>query len=241
MIGPSSSHTAGACRLGALALAVFGSTPRSAHILLHGSFASTGPGHGTDLALVAGLLGMRPDDARIPRAFELADEAGLSVSFAEADLGDAHPNTAVFELEDAEGRRMRVRGSSLGGGDVVVTEIDTFEVEATGDLPLLVVAHLDRPGEIAAVTRLLAENGVNVASMQVSRKRRGADALMLIETDAEVEAATAERIAAQPGITRCGACRQSSPDSPRRPPHADGGAFWVKSRISEVSVNPMRS
>jgi L-serine dehydratase len=201
MIGPSSSHTAGACRLGALALAVFGSAPRSAHILLHGSFASTGPGHGTDLALVAGLLGMRPDDPRIPRAFELAEKAGLSVSFAEADLGDAHPNTAVFELEDSEGQRMTVRGSSLGGGDVVVTEIDTFEVEATGDLPLLVVAHQDRPGEIAAVTRLLAENGVNVASMQVSRKRRGADALMLIETDAEVDAATAERIAAQSGIT----------------------------------------
>ena len=105
MIGPSSSHTAGACRLGALALAVFGSSPTRAHILLHGSFASTGPGHGTDLALVAGLLGMKPDDARIPRAFELADESGLSVSFAEADLGDVHPNTAVFELEDADGNR----------------------------------------------------------------------------------------------------------------------------------------
>ena len=115
MIGPSSSHTAGACRLGALALAVFGSPPTRAHILLHGSFASTGPGHGTDLALVAGLLGMAPDDARIPRAFELADESGLSVSFAEADLGDVHPNTAVFELEDAGGRLMSLHGSSLGG------------------------------------------------------------------------------------------------------------------------------
>ncbi len=201
MIGPSSSHTAGACRLGGLALAVFGSPPSRAHILLHGSFASTGPGHGTDLALVAGLLGMHPDDARIPRAFEIADEAGLSVSFAEVDLGDAHPNTAVFELEDASGRLMGVRGSSLGGGDVVVTEIDGFEVDVTGDLPVLVVGHVDRPGVIAAVTGLLAETGVNVASMQVSRAKRGASALMLIVTDAEVDLATSERIADQPGVT----------------------------------------
>ena len=201
MIGPSSSHTAGACRLGALSRAVFGSAPTRAHILLHGSFASTGPGHGTDLALVAGLLGMAPDDARIPRAFEFADDSGLSVSFAETDLGDVHPNTAVFELEDAGGRLMSLCGSSLGGGDVVVTEIDGFDVQITGDLPILVVGHLDRPGEIAAVTRLLADSGVNVASMQVSRERRGANALMLIETDAEVDLSTAERIASQPGVT----------------------------------------
>ena len=173
MIGPSSSHTAGACRLGGLALAVFGSPPSRAHILLHGSFASTGPGHGTDLALVAGLLGMHPDDARIPRAFEIADEAGLSVSFAEVDLGDAHPNTAVFELEDASGRLMGVRGSSLGGGDVVVTEIDGFEVEVTGDLPVLVVGHVDRPGVIAAVTGLLAET-VSTSHRCRCRERSGA-------------------------------------------------------------------
>jgi L-serine dehydratase len=201
MIGPSSSHTAGACRLGSLALAVFGSTPKRAHILLHGSFASTGPGHGTDLALVAGLLGMHPDDARIPSAFEMADTVGLSVSFAEADLGDVHPNTAVLELEDAAGRLVVIRGSSLGGGDVVVTQIDAFEVEVTGDLPLLVVGHVDRPGVIAAVTGLLAQSGVNVASMRMSRARRGASALMLIETDAEVGADTAASIAEQPDVT----------------------------------------
>ena len=201
MIGPSSSHTAGACRLGELARAIFGGQPVKARILLHGSFASTGPGHGTDLALVAGLLGMSPDDARIPLALELASESGLEVEFDEVDLGDAHPNSAVFELTDAEGTQMRVQGSSLGGGDVVVTEIDAFEVEASGELPLLVVAHVDRPGEIAAVTSILAECGVNVASMQVSRERRGARALMLIETDAEVDRVTAERVAKQPGVT----------------------------------------
>jgi L-serine dehydratase len=201
MIGPSSSHTAGACRLGELARAIFAETPTHARILLHGSFASTGPGHGTDLALVAGLLGMHPDDARLPQALELAAESGLTVEFAEADLGDAHPNTAQFELTGADGHTMCVRGSSLGGGDVVVNQIDHFVVEITGDLPVLVVGHVDRPGEIAAVTSLLAEGHVNIASMQVSREQRGANALMLIETDAEIDRVTAERIAKQPGVT----------------------------------------
>jgi len=201
MIGPSSSHTAGAVRLGELARAVFGGTPTRAHVLLHGSFASTGPGHGTDLALIAGLLGMRPDDERIPHSFRLAEEVGMLIDFAEEDLGDAHPNTAVFILSDDAGRQMRVRGSSLGGGDVVVTEIDSYDVEMTGELPLLVVGHIDRPGVIAAVTRVLADCGVNVASMRVSRERKGADALMLIETDATIDAETIELIEAQPGTT----------------------------------------
>jgi L-serine dehydratase len=201
MIGPSSSHTAGACRLGELARAILGDTPSSAHIVLHGSFASTGPGHGTDIALVAGLLGLHPDDPRLPRAFEIAHEDGLVFDFAEADLGDVHPNTAVFELTDSAGRTMSVQGSSLGGGDVVVTRVDNYDVEITGELPLLVVGHLDRPGEIAAVTSILAETHVNVASMYVSRERRGANALMLIATDAEVDRVTAERLCKQPGVT----------------------------------------
>jgi L-serine dehydratase len=201
MIGPSSSHTAGACRLGELARAIFSETPSHARILLHGSFASTGPGHGTDIALVAGLLGMHPDNARLPMALEMAKESGLVVEFAEVDLGDAHPNTAQFEMTGASGSSMCVRGSSLGGGDVVVTQIDHFAVEITGDLPVLVVGHVDRPGEIAAVTSLLAESDVNIASMQVSREQRGANALMLIETDAVVDRVTAERIAKQPGVT----------------------------------------
>lgn len=201
MVGPSSSHTAGACRLGELARAVFGTTPRRAHILLHGSFASTGPGHGTDLALVAGLLGMRPEDERIPRAFDVAQQAGLEVDFAEEDLGDAHPNTAVFIMSDDAGTQMTVRGSSLGGGDVIVTAIDAFDVEITGELPLLIVGHVDRPGQIAGVTSVLAEHGVNVASMHVSREHKGAGALMMIETDVEVPDHAAKEIAAQPGIT----------------------------------------
>ena len=201
MIGPSSSHTAGAVRLGELARAIFGEIPARARILLHGSFASTGLGHGTDLALAAGLLGMRPDDERIPHAFELAEKAGLDIDFGEVDLGDAHPNTAVFELADAAGRSMTIRGSSLGGGDVMVSEIDSYDVDMTGELPLLIVGHLDRPGQIAAVTSILAQGKVNVASMRVSREHKGAGALMLIETDVAIDTETAALIEQQPGIT----------------------------------------
>lgn len=200
MIGPSSSHTAGAVRLAALTRAVFGERPAEVRIVLHGSFASTGRGHGTDLALVAGLLGYAADDARIRNAIERARDAGMEVEFAEEDLGEVHPNTARFELSATDGRTMTVQGSSLGGGDVVVTHIESFEVEATGELPMLVVEHQDRPGEIAAVTGILAEGGYNIAEMRVSRERRGARALMLIETDAEVDDAAATRIAEQPGV-----------------------------------------
>jgi L-serine dehydratase len=200
MIGPSSSHTAGAVRLGNLARAIFGDQPTAARVLLHGSFASTGRGHGTDLAIAAGLLGFGPDDPRIKEALSYAEQAGMTVEFGVAELGDVHPNTAALELEGRDGREMRVVGSSLGGGDVVITDIDGFDVEATGELPMLVVEHEDRPGEIAAVSSILAESGVNIAAMRVSREVRGGTALMLIETDAVVDDATVERICAVPAI-----------------------------------------
>jgi L-serine dehydratase len=190
MIGPSSSHTAGAVRLGRLAAAVFGGTPSRARILLHGSFATTGHGHGTDLALVAGLLGMTPDDERIVTALALAAEGGLEITFEQADLGETHPNTARFLLSSADQAEMLVQGCSVGGGDVVLTRIDDFDVEVSGDLPVLVVEHTDRPGVIAGVSAVLAEEGVNIAGMRVSRERRGARALMVIETDQVVDDAT---------------------------------------------------
>lgn len=186
MIGPSSSHTAGAARLGALARAIVGGTPRHARVTLHGSFASTGRGHGTDRAIAAGLLGFAPDDERLPEALRIARDSGLSIEFVTGDLGDVHPNTARLELVDAAGRSHLVQGSSLGGGDVVVTLIDDFPVEVSGELPALVVVHHDQPGVVAAVTARLAADVINIASMQVSRERRGARALMLIETDEPV-------------------------------------------------------
>jgi L-serine dehydratase len=201
MVGPSSSHTAGAVRLGLLARAVFGGTPARAEIGLHGSFASTGRGHGTDLALTAGLLGMAPDELSIRDAEHLAAQAGLEISFNAVDLGQVHPNSASFELSGVDGRHASLQGSSLGGGDVVLTRIDSYDVEVSGELPLLLVAHLDRPGEVAAVTAVLADESVNIASMQVSRERRGAGALMLIETDVPVGQAAIDRISSAPGVT----------------------------------------
>jgi L-serine dehydratase len=196
MIGPSSSHTAGAVRLGLLARSILGDEPVAARILLHGSFASTGPGHGTDLALVAGLLGMGVDDPRIRDALPEAARRGLSVEFEDVDLGDWHPNTARFELTGADGRTLSVTGSSLGGAEVLVTRVDDFDVEITGELPTLVVSHTDRPGVIAGVTAALAEGGCNIATMTDSRRRRGEGALMLIETDAPVPEDVLARVAA---------------------------------------------
>lgn len=200
MVGPSSSHTAGAVRLGALARAIAGGTPRSVIVTLHGSFASTGRGHGTDLAIVAGLLGLGPDDTRIPEARALAAANGLEVRFAEADLGDVHPNTAELTIETTVGDRVTVRGSSVGAGDVEITLIDDFPVRLTGELPALGVIHHDQPGVVAAVSARLAAAGVNIASMQVYRERRGAHALMIIETDTPVDAEAVAAIAALAGV-----------------------------------------
>ncbi|BCV22356.1 L-serine ammonia-lyase, iron-sulfur-dependent subunit beta [Moorella sp. Hama-1] len=182
MIGPSSSHTAGAVRIGRLARAILGEQPVRAEILLHGSFARTFRGHGTDRALVAGLLGFDVADERVREALELAPAAGLEVIFGEKDLGDVHPNSVQLNLQGPE-RGVQVVASSLGGAQVLVRRIDDFEVELSGDLPTLVAAYPDRPGIVAAVTALLAGVGVNIAGMRVSRREAGERALMVVETD----------------------------------------------------------
>jgi L-serine dehydratase len=201
MIGPSSSHTAGAVRIGRLARAVFGQQPARVRIALHGSFASTGHGHGTDLALVAGLLGLAPDDERIRTADDEARAAGMEVAFIAEDLGEVHPNTARIEMASADGRRVTVQGSSIGGADVVLTAIDDFDVAINGKLPVLVVEHHDQPGVIASVSAVLAEHGVNIASMEVSRERRGARALMVIETDQPVSGPAIEAVCSAEAVT----------------------------------------
>lgn len=201
MVGPSSSHTAGAVRLGALARAIFGEVPAVAHIGLHGSFAATGEGHGTKVALIAGLLGMAPDDLRIPDAFSLADEAGLVFDFEEITLDEAHPNTVVFELvshpDSDTPLELHVEGSSIGGGNVIVTNVAGFAVEASGELPLLIVEHTDQPGVIHAVSGVLSDAHINIAAMRVSREKRGARALMLIETDVQPDKTTITRLLKQ--------------------------------------------
>lgn len=182
MVGPSSSHTAGACRLALLARHTLGTAPTEARFTLHGSFAKTARGHGTDLALVAGVLGAAPDDPMIPRAFDAAREAGLTWSFHVADLGDVHPNTARLELEAGD-QRVRVTGSSLGGGAVRVFDVDGFRIDFSGGHHTLLVRHLDTPGVIARVARVIADDDVNVAALVCARRRRGGDAMMSIEVD----------------------------------------------------------
>jgi L-serine dehydratase len=182
MVGPSSSHTAGACRLALLARHTLIGAPRRAQLELHGSFAKTAKGHGTDLALAAGLLGYHPDDARIPNALELAAQAGLEIRFSTHDLGDVHPNTVLITLEnDAE--RVSMLGSSLGGGMVKVVRVNEFEVSFTGAYHTLVLEHHDVPGVIARVARVIADDDTNIATLHCSRLRRGGQAMMSIEID----------------------------------------------------------
>ena len=200
MVGPSSSHTAGAARIGAMARTLLGADVTDARIHLHGSFAETGRGHGTDRALVAGLLGMKPDDLRIPNAFEEAEKAGLRYTIDEIDLRDAHPNTALLELTGANGREMTVQASSLGGGRIMVNRLDGIEVNFTGESNTLVVRNQDEYGSVAAVTNILNQLRVNVANMSVHRHKRGGDALMVIETDQHIKPKQVEFISELPGI-----------------------------------------
>lgn len=186
MIGPSSSHTAGAARLGRMARTILGEAPTEAAITLYGSFARTHKGHGTDKALVAGLLDLAADDPRLKEAFALAAQAGVAVSFSAAEDGDCHPNTAEFRLTGASGKKARVVGASVGGGSIVISKIDDFAVEITGEYHTLIAVYLDKPGVVALVTHILAQENVNIAFMRVSRKQKGAQALMILETDQPV-------------------------------------------------------
>lgn len=183
MVGPSSSHTAGAIRLGRLARAAAGFTPVGAVIRLHGSFADTGRGHGTDRGLVAGLLGWATDDPRLLEVGEHARQAGLTVEFVRADLGRVHPNTARFLLEGPNGEHCEVQGSSVGGGAVLLTELDGWPVELQGLYDTLLVSHRDRPGALAAITGRLASFGLNIATMRVARQTRGGEAMATVELD----------------------------------------------------------
>lgn len=202
MVGPSSSHTAGAVRIGAMARALLGQTPVKAQLLLHGSFASTGQGHGTHQALVAGLLGLSPDDSRVPNSFALAKEQGLDVSFDVISLRDAHPNSVLIQLEGAQGGKMEVAASSLGGGRIRVFQVDGLPCSFSGELPTLVVHNTDQPGCVSQVTGELARRGLNVASLQLNRDGRGESAVMVIESDHVIFERAAEALRTLPGILR---------------------------------------
>lgn len=183
MVGPSSSHTAGAVRIGYMARALLGSAPVKAEVHLHGSFAETGAGHGTDRAIIGGLLGMKPDDLRIPFAFDEAEKAGLDYGIDTVELREAHPNTALIEVWDKTGRRLELQAASLGGGRIMVNRLDGIAVNFTGDYNTLLIRNQDAYGEVAAVTGQLSRMRINVANMSLCRHKRGGDALMVIETD----------------------------------------------------------
>ncbi|MCI9176397.1 MAG: L-serine ammonia-lyase, iron-sulfur-dependent, subunit beta [Lachnospiraceae bacterium] len=186
MVGPSSSHTAGAVRIGHIARRLLNEPAVKAEIFLHGSFRATGKGHGTDRALIAGLLEMTADDERIPDSFAWADKLGLAYSFAGIELRDAHPNSVLMKLTGAKGRRLEIVAASLGGGRIKVCEIDGLEANFCGDYPTLIVRNQDQPGHVAEVTSMLAHKSVNIATMQLYRDKRGGSAVLVLECDKEV-------------------------------------------------------
>lgn len=186
MVGPSSSHTAGAVRIGYIAGKLMGEPIAKAEILLYGSFLATGKGHGTRKALVAGLLGMKPDDMRIPNSFEIAKEHGIEVVFGESTLREAHPNTAQILLTSVTGKKLEIVGESLGGSRINIAQIDGITTNFSGDYPTLVVHNMDQPGHVAEVTSMLAHKSVNIATMQLYRANRGGNPVMVLECDQEV-------------------------------------------------------
>lgn len=186
MVGPSSSHTAGAVKIGYLSRKLMGEKIYSAKIYLHGSFLTTGKGHGTDRALVAGLLGMKPDDIRIPQSFAQAEKEGMAFEFQGIDLRDTHPNSVKLILTGVSGRELEILASSLGGGRIRINQIDGLDASFSGDYPTLVVHNLDQPGYVMEVTSMLSHKSINIATMQLYRDHRGGEAIMVLECDEEI-------------------------------------------------------
>ncbi len=186
MVGPSSSHTAGAARLGLLARRLCGEEVARAVFHMHGSFAQTYAGHGTDKALLAGIQGIRYDDERLKEAYSLAAEKGIEAEFVPCDLGEVHPNTVRMELTTVGGRNFTMTGSSIGGGSVCITEIDGVTVQFSGERPILATRHMDEPGVIAGITAILYAYRINIGNMQVNRSEDGRSACMYMELDGEL-------------------------------------------------------
>ena len=200
MVGPSSSHTAGACRLGLLARCLAGGTPERARIELHGSFARTGEGHGTDKAITAGLMGFRPDDERIRTALEIAEREALAFTFEKTTISDdAHPNSARITVERG-GRTHVMLGASLGAGRVFVSEIDGFPVEVHGNHHTIALVAEDVKGSVARIAGILAARDINIATLRLTRQQRGGDAFMVIEVDERPDESVRDDIRALPWV-----------------------------------------
>ena len=200
MVGPSSSHTAGAVRIGYITRTVLGCSVAEAEIGLHGSFAAPGQGPGTDKALAAGLLGMQPDDMRIPDSLQEAERQNMKVSFHNTQISGAHPNTALLKVKGTNGKTLEVQASSLGGGRIMINKLDGITVNCTGESPTLIVHNQDQPGHVAEVTSLLARHHVNIATLNLYREKKGGYAVMVIESDQTVDPDILHQIEAMYGI-----------------------------------------
>ena len=182
MIGPSSSHTAGAARIGKIVRSIFGEQPDSVDIYLYESFAKTYRGHGTDIALVGGLLGMEPDDERLADSLQLAYEAGMEVLFVPKGEKAEHPNSVKLLLKKGK-RKLSVTGISIGGGNIQISELNGFKISLSMGTPTFIIVHQDVPGMIAKVTNILSETNTNIGTMTVTRESKGENAIMIIEVD----------------------------------------------------------
>jgi len=200
MIGPSSSHTAGAVRIGKYARGILGEPVIRAEIDFSGSFSKTYQGHGTDKAIVAGLMGMDTDDLRIRNSLELAKQAGMEYTFRPVQIDDAHPNTVLLKLTGASGKTQEVEGASLGGGRISIRRINGTPVDISGEATTLLVYHLDTPGMISDVTNILARRGVNIGKFELRRGAKGGTAVMVIEVDGDVDASVNEQIRHFPNV-----------------------------------------
>lgn len=202
MVGPSSSHTAGAVRIGYVCRKLMGEKIVTADIELYGSFLLTGKGHGTPQAIVAGLLGMTPDDARIPDSFEIAKAQGLKFTIGEAKLKEAHPNSVLLKLTGESGKELEVIGESLGGSIINIAQIDGLPANISGDYPTLIASNMDVPGMVAKVSEVLFEAKINIAQMHLYRASRGKNSVLIAECDQEIEDKTLNDIRDLDGIMK---------------------------------------
>lgn len=201
MVGPSSSHTAGAVSMALLARKMFPGTIKEVDFTLYGSFARTYRGHGTDRALLGGILGYETDDLRIRDSFELAKEAGIGYSFSISEDDDVHPNTADMHITGDDGRKLFVRGVSLGGGKVKIVRLNQVDVEFTGEYSTLIVSQSDKQGVAAHITKSLSDRGVNIAFMRLFREEKGAAAYTVVESDERIPEEALECIKGNPYVS----------------------------------------
>lgn len=202
MIGPSSSHTAGAAKIGRVARNLYGKEPQKVVISLYGSFAKTYRGHGTDVALIGGLLDFDTFDERIPESLNIAQGKGMTVEFIEEDAITEHPNTVKISIQDDDDQPFELVGISIGGGKIEIVELNGFELKLSGNYPAILVVHNDRYGSIAGVTNVLMKYAVNIGHMEVSRKEVGQIALMAIEVDQDLDEKILNEIESLPHIIR---------------------------------------